>query len=66
MDLNISSNGGNASALTGYTPRALKNKGYGNFANSNQMSASTQTKKQVRKGRKGSKKRPLKGKQNLG
>jgi hypothetical protein len=60
MDLNISSRGGNYSAVNGFAPSRKKVKGFGNFADSNKKSVGTQKKKV------GSKKRPLKYKQNLG
>ncbi len=60
MDINISSNGGNYSAVNGFAPSARKIKGFGNFADSNRMSVGTQKKKTK------SKSRALKYKQNLG
>lgn len=66
MDINISSRGGNSSALNSYSPPLRKMKGFGNFADSNNKAVATQTKKQIARKRKGGKKRPLYYKQNLG
>lgn len=60
MDLNLPSNGGNASAINGFAPKRREMKGFGNFADSNRKAVGTQKKKV------GSKPRPLKYKQNLG
>ena len=59
-DVNISSRGGNYSAINGFAPVRKKVTGFGNFADSNKKAVGTQKKKT------GSKKRPLRYKQNLG
>jgi hypothetical protein len=66
MDINISSRGGNYSAVNGFSPTLKKVKAFGNFADSNAKAVGVQSKKQVRSGRQGGKKHPLGYKQNLG
>lgn len=67
MDLNISSRGGNYSAVNGFAPKRKQTKPFGNFANSNPMAiGKPPTKKQIVKKRKGTKRAVLTYKQKLG
>lgn len=67
MDLNISSRGGNYSAVNGFAPRARRMKGFGNFADSNPMAiGKPPTKKQVKRSRKNTKRAVLAYKQKMG
>jgi hypothetical protein len=61
MDIDISSNGGNASSTNMYAPKRRVMKGYGNFANSNSKAVGVQKNTAKKK-----KKRPLTYKQNMG
>lgn len=67
MDINISSRGGNSSAINNGTPRLPKTKGFGNFADSNaKLFKQTPTKKQIKRKRQQPKHRTLNYKQNMG
>lgn len=67
MDINISSRGGNYSAVNGFAPPRKKTKGFGNFADSNRMAiGKPPTKKQIAKKRKESKRAVLTYKQKMG